>query len=173
MATSTTPLFLGALIKAVDHVTIPVGDLDGAHAFYCDVLGAKLLERFDRELFLRYRPGREAELEGPNSPLHLSVQLGAGPRLDLFLQSGGQPATPIANPHIAFEVAGEHLDAARSHLVAAGIAVEGPTRLGPPGQASIYFFDPYGNKLELMTHAYPRALRIGAPNWVALAARSA
>lgn len=165
---STTHSPIAAMLVAVDHVTIPVGDLDGAERFYCDILGATLLERFDAATFLTYRPGREAELDGPSSPLHLSLRMGAGPRLDLFLQRGGQPATASANPHVAFEVDGARLDAARAHLEASGVAVEGPTRLGPPGQASIYFFDPFGNKLELMTNAYPRALGIGAPDWTAL-----
>lgn len=166
MSNSTSPI--AAMLVAVDHVTLPVADLDRAERFYCDVLGATLRERFDAAAFLTHRPGREAELDGANSPLHLSLQMGAGPRVDLFLQPGGQPATAVANPHVAFEVDGAQLDAARAHLEASGVAVEGPTRLGPPGQASIYFFDPFGNKLELMTHAYPRALRIGAPDWLAL-----
>jgi catechol 2,3-dioxygenase-like lactoylglutathione lyase family enzyme len=156
-------------IKAIDHVTVPIRDLDVAQHFYCDVLGARLLERFDAALFLRYRPGRECELDGPNSPLHLSIELGSGPRLDLFLQQDGQPAIPRANPHIAFEVEGEDLDPAMAYLESAGVAVAGPTRLGPPGQASVYFFDPFGNKLELMTNAYPREIPIGPPDWIALA----
>lgn len=154
-------------ITAIDHLTVPVHDLDAAQRFYVGVLGATLRERFDAETFLRYRPGREDELRGPNSPLHLSVQLGAGPRVDLFVQPDGQPAIARANPHLAFEVDG--LDDAIAHLVAAGVAIDGPRRLGPPGQASVYFFDPSGNKLELMTHAYGRELAIGAPDWIALA----
>jgi catechol 2,3-dioxygenase-like lactoylglutathione lyase family enzyme len=166
MTKSSSPI--AAMLKAVDHVTIPVADLDRAQRFYCDVLGATLLERFDAALFLHHRQGREAELQGLNSPLHLSLHMGSGPRIDLFLQSGGQPATAVANPHVAFEVDGADLDAARHHLEVSGVAVDGPTRLGPPGQASIYFFDPFGNKLELMTNQYPGELRIGAPDWIAL-----
>lgn len=167
-----SPSPLRHLIKAVDHVTVPIRDLDLAQRFYVDVLGATLLERFDAPLFLRYRPGREDELKGPNSPLHLSLQLGAGPRLDLFLQPDGQPAIARANPHLAFEVEGDALDEAMEHLRAQGIEIDGPRRLGPPGQASAYFFDPFGNKLELMTNAYPREIPIGAPDWEALATAS-
>ncbi|HEX7700435.1 MAG TPA: hypothetical protein VF403_06935, partial [Kofleriaceae bacterium] len=64
---------------------------------------------------------------------------------------------------------GEDLDPAIAYLEPAGVAVAGPTRLGPPGQASVYFFDPFGNKLELMTNAYPREILIGPPDWIALA----
>ncbi len=160
---------LRALIRAIDHVTVPIRDLDVAQQFYVDVLGGELLERFDTARFLHHRPERYDELSGPNSPLHLSVQLGHGPRLDLFLQADGQPEIARANPHIAFAVDGDALDAAIGHLAAAGVAVDGPRRLGPPGQASVYFFDPFGNKLELMTDAYGQELPIGAPDWRALA----
>lgn len=162
---------IGSLVKAVDHITLPIRDLDVAQRFYVGVLGARLVERFDAETFLRYRPGREDELSGPNSPLHVSVQLGDGPHLDLFLQVDGQPAIARANPHLAFEVNdGAALDVAMDHLASWHVAFDGPRRLGPPGQASVYFFDPFGNKLELMTNDYPREIEIGAPDWVALAA---
>src|ERR1043165_7271647 len=125
---------IGALILTIDHVTLPVHDLEAAERFYVGVLGATLLERFDAETFLRYRPGREDELHGPNSPLHISVLLGHGPRLDLFVQRDGQPAVARANPHIAFQAEGDALDAAIAQLAAAGVAIDGPRRLGPPGQ---------------------------------------
>lgn len=155
--------------RVVDHVTIPVADMERAERFYVAVLGAELLERFDAATFLKYRPGREDELAGKNSPLHLSVRFGAGPRLDLFLQDYGQPSVEQAHPHVAFEVDGPNLDAVKAHLLSAGIPVDGPRRLGPPGQASLYFFDPFGNKLEFMTSAYPGHAPVGAPNWKAIA----
>jgi catechol 2,3-dioxygenase-like lactoylglutathione lyase family enzyme len=161
---------LRGLTRGVDHVTLPVADLGVAEQFYVGVLGAELLERFDAEHFLRYRPDRRAELDDPhNSPLHLSVRLGGTTRLDLFLHPGGQAAITQAHPHIAFEVAGADLDTASYHLAVSGVPVDGPRRLGPPGQASLYFFDPFGNKLELVTGDYPRDIPIGAPDWTALA----
>jgi catechol 2,3-dioxygenase-like lactoylglutathione lyase family enzyme len=159
---------LRGLSKGVDHVTVPILDMDRAEHFYVDALGAELLERFDAEMFSKHRPERVAELTDRNSPLHLSVRFGAGPRIDLFLQDYGQPATEQPHPHVAFEVEGEDLDRVKMHLQSAGIPVDGPRRLGPLGQASLYFMDPFGNKLEFMTHAYPGHALVGAPDWKAL-----
>lgn len=157
------------LSKAVDHVTLPILDMARAERFYVGVLGAELLERFDADTFLKYRPDRAGELADPrNSPLHLSVRFGPGPRVDLFMQSYGQPAIEQAHPHLAFAVDGNDLDAVQAHLVSAGIPVDGPRRLGPPGQASIYFFDPFGNKLEFTTMDYPGHAPVGVPDWNAI-----
>ncbi|ADO70821.1 VOC family protein [Stigmatella aurantiaca] len=154
----------------IDHLTLPVSDLELAERFYVDLLGAEFLERFDAETFLRFRPDRANELENPrNSPLHVSVRLGHGPRLDLFLQAFGQPGLEQAHPHIAFAVAGPDLDRVKNALEAAGVPTDGPRRLGPPGQASLYFMDPFGNNLEFMTSAYPGSPPVGAPDWKRLA----
>jgi catechol 2,3-dioxygenase-like lactoylglutathione lyase family enzyme len=160
---------LRGISLGIDHVTVPVRSLDIAERFYVGLLGAELIERFDAAVFLALRPERAAELENQrNSPLHLSVRFGRGPRVDLFLQDGGQPALEQPHPHLAFEVAGPDLDRVRAGLEAAGVAVDGPRRLGPPGQASLYFLDPFGNKLEFMTSAYPGAVPIGPPDWTRL-----
>jgi catechol 2,3-dioxygenase-like lactoylglutathione lyase family enzyme len=168
MTTAEAKSPLSGLSKSVDHITVPILDMDRAERFYVDVLGAELLERFDAQSFLKHRPDRADELKHRNSPLHVSVRLGAGPRLDLFLQDYGQPATEQAHPHIAFEVDGRDLDGVKAHLQSAGIPVDGPRRLGPPGQASLYFIDPFGNKLEFMTNAYPGHAPVGPPDWSAL-----
>jgi catechol 2,3-dioxygenase-like lactoylglutathione lyase family enzyme len=166
---SSEPSPLRGLSRGIDHVTLPISDMDRAERFYVGVLGAELLERFDATTFLEHRPGREDELEGRNSPLHLSMSFGAGPRLDLFVQDYGQPGLEQAHPHVAFEVDGASLDVIKEHLLSAGVLVDGPRRLGPPGQASLYFLDPFGNKLEFMTNAYPGEAPVGAPDWQAIA----
>jgi catechol 2,3-dioxygenase-like lactoylglutathione lyase family enzyme len=161
-----SPSPLRGISRGIDHVTFPVLDLGVAERFYVGLLGADLLERFDASVFLKLRPERGAELENKrNSPLHLSVRLGGGPRIDLFLQDYGQPALEQAHPHLAFAVDGADLDKVKAVLDAAGIPVDGPRRLGPPGQASLYFMDPFGNNLEFMTTAYPGHAPIGAPDW--------
>ena len=57
----------------------------------------------------------------------------------------------------------------RRRLAAEGVPIEGPLRLGPPGQASIYFNDPFGNHLELVTHGYVPDIPIGPPPMASLA----
>ncbi|HWL87031.1 MAG TPA: VOC family protein [Polyangiaceae bacterium] len=160
------PSIKGAL-RGVDHITLPVGDLGLAERFYVDLLGAAVVARFDEDVFRAQRPERVAELTNANnSPLHLSIRFGdgPGPRVDLFLQPDGQPVLERGHPHLAIAVAGEDLDRAKAALEAADVPTDGPRRLGPPGQASLYFLDPFGNKLEFVTNAYPGDAPTGAPD---------
>lgn len=151
-------------IRSVNHVTLPIHDLELAERFYVGVLGAQLLRRFDREMFLRFRPDRAAELDADNNPLHLEVRFGDGPEVHLFLQRGRERATPMPHPHLALEVAPDDLDRFHARLREAGALTDGPRRLGPPGHASIYFADPFGNTLELTTLGYRGAVAEGAPD---------
>ncbi|WP_394839147.1 VOC family protein [Pendulispora rubella] len=161
-------LSLKNLVRGVDHLTLPVGDLVLAERFYVDLLGATVVARFDdAAAFHEQRPERTGELKnGENSPLHLSLRFGngPGPRVDLFLQGGGQPALERGHPHLALAVTGEDMDRARDVLAAVDVPFDGPRRLGPPGQASLYFLDPFGNKLEFVTHAYAGEVSVGAPD---------
>jgi catechol 2,3-dioxygenase-like lactoylglutathione lyase family enzyme len=157
-------------VTGVDHVTIPVADMAVAERFYVGLLGAELIIRIDAE-FIRtvsggMPPERAAELNNPrNSPVHTSVRFGdAGPRVDLFLQDWGQPAWDQAHPHTAFGIAPGDMDRVRDALHAAGVPTDGPRRLGPPGQASLYFNDPFGNRLEFVTMGYERPVGVGAPD---------
>lgn len=160
MSTDTPP----PPIDGFDHITLPVHDLDSAERFYVGLLGAKLVRRFDRETFLRFRPDRAAETDADNSPLHLAVRLGDEPELHLFLQrKRGKPA-PVPHPHLAMRVDHDHLDAFVMRLRAGGVPLDGPRRLGPPGHASVYFADPFGNTLELATMGYTGAVQEGPPD---------
>jgi hypothetical protein len=42
--------------------------------------------------------------------------------------------------------------------------LDGPRRLGPPGHASVYFADPFGNLLELATMGYTSRVIEGLPD---------
>jgi hypothetical protein len=44
------------------------------------------------------------------------------------------------------------------------VPIDGPRRLGPPGHASVYFADPFGNTLELVTMGYAGSVSDGPPN---------
>jgi catechol 2,3-dioxygenase-like lactoylglutathione lyase family enzyme len=156
-------------VRGVDHFTIPVRDLDTAQRFYVDFLGAQLIMRVDEEFLNRVGgvlpPERRAELGGPNSPVHLSVSFNVehGPRIDLFVNPTWRP--PLnPHPHWAFAVAPDELVRLRDALSAAQIPSDGPRRLGPPGQASVYFLDPFGNLLEFATWEFVGEIPVGAPN---------
>ena len=148
-------------IGALDHVTIAVRDLAVARQFYCEVLGAEHFMTIDDETFRRFgRPPAANDGEGSH---HVSVYLGGKTRLDLFLQQSGQPAAAQGHPHYAFEVPARHLLRWKAKLEARGVPSEGPLQLGPPGQASLYFNDPFGNHLELVCLGFSKAIPIRPP----------
>jgi catechol 2,3-dioxygenase-like lactoylglutathione lyase family enzyme len=151
-------------IDSVGHVTIPVADLDQAEAFYVDLLGAELIDRFDRATFLRHQPARVAEADADNGPLHLAIKFGDSPEFHLFLQRAHTRRTPAPHPHIALAVDADQLDTFRARLAEAGVPFDGPRRLGGPGHASVYFADPWGQLLELVTTGYEGSVQPGPPD---------
>lgn len=153
---------LGALkLGKVDHFTIPVHDLERARAFYCDVLGAAYLMRVDDETFRRF--GRPLAPNGGEGAHHVSVFMNGSTRIDLFLQSRGGGAPDLGHPHYAFTLAARDLMKWKRRLAAAGIPLEGPLQLGPPGQASLYFNDSFGNHLELASLGFTGEVEIRPP----------
>jgi catechol 2,3-dioxygenase-like lactoylglutathione lyase family enzyme len=148
-------------IGALDHVTIAVRDLDLARKFFCDVLGAEHFMTIDDEAFKRF--GRPPAPNGGEGAHHVSVYLGGSTRIDLFLQQTGQPAVAQGHPHYAFEVPARHLLKWKARLESHGIPTEGPLQLGPPGQASLYFNDPFGNHLELVCLGFSKPIPIRFP----------
>ncbi|KFE62696.1 VOC family protein [Hyalangium minutum] len=151
-------------VEGLAHITLPVHDLEAAERFYVALLGAKLVRKFDRETFLRVRPGRAHEADADNSPLHLSVQFGHAVELDLFLQKGRSRPVPVPHPHLAMQVRPGDLDTCIARLQQAGVKIDGPRRLGPPGHASVYFSDPFGNLLEFVTLGYQGPVMDGPPD---------
>ena len=149
---SDTP-FLG-----LGHVTVPVRDLAHAEQFYVGLLGGEVLMRVDAAMLARL--GRPAD---PRA-FHTSISFGGDARLDLFQQTGGQPPAEAGHPHIAIRVRPEALDELVGRLRDNGVPVEGPNRLGPPGQASAYFNDPFGNHLEFETMGYQGDVAVGPPD---------
>ena len=148
-------------LRGVEHLTIPVADLAVARRFYCDVLGGAVLMTVDDEMLRRFnRPPAPDNGEGSH---HVSVYLGGATRVDLFLQHTGQPALTIGHPHYAFAVPARDLLAWQRRLSEAGVPIDGPLQLGPPGHASIYFNDPFGNHLEITCLGFSGAVEHRPP----------
>jgi catechol 2,3-dioxygenase-like lactoylglutathione lyase family enzyme len=95
--------------------------------------------------------------------------LGGSTRLDLFLQQAGQPPLTQGHPHLAFRVAPGLMLTWKARLEEHGVPTEGPLRLGPPGQASLYFNDPFGNHLEITCLGYTREIPVRPPTLTGLA----
>ena len=157
-------------LGVVDHVTIPVRDLDVARRFYCDVLGAAHLMTIDAAALERFkRPPAEKEGDGV---YHVSLLFGCETRLDLFLQNAGQPPLTQGHPHYAFRVPPRQIKKWKRRLEACGVPSEGPLQLGFPGQASLYFNDPFGNHLEIVCTGFGEPVPIRPPTMTGLAWRS-
>jgi len=139
-------------LEALDHLTLPVADLDQAEAFYVTLLGARLIRRI-----------------GVTPERHTALQLGDGPELHLFESPGLKRQPPRPHPHIAFRVDHDHLDAFRARLLEAGVKLDGPRRLGGPGHASVYFTDSWGQLLELTALHYRGPVSFGPPDMAKLA----
>lgn len=154
----------GGKLRAVDHLTVPCSDLQVAERFYVGLLGARLMMRVDVPFLTRM--GRPADEIARG--VHLTVVFAGGPRLDLFESPIGQPPRAAAHPHCALGVAPGRLLAWKKRLNDAGVPTYGPTQLGPPGQASLYFNDPFGNRLELTTFGFTGEIPVGAPDLSAL-----
>jgi catechol 2,3-dioxygenase-like lactoylglutathione lyase family enzyme len=129
-------------VRGLDHVALTVADVERTIEFYARTLGAELLYE---EL---WRAGR--------LPVAI-LQLGAS---RLSLHAAAKPAQPHArapspgSADVCFRWDGPLAEAA-ARLAAAGVAVEeGPVpRPAADGQAgaSLYFRDPDGNLLEVLS----------------------
>jgi catechol 2,3-dioxygenase-like lactoylglutathione lyase family enzyme len=74
-------------ITGIHHLAYPVGDLELAERFYTEVFGAEVTRRVGN---------------------HISVVIGVGPRIDLFLQDP-IVRTPNQQPHIGWDLSPEEL----------------------------------------------------------------
>ncbi|HKQ54215.1 MAG TPA: VOC family protein [Pyrinomonadaceae bacterium] len=113
--------------KRLDHVQIciPFGEEDRARDFYGRVLGLEELEKPDA---LK-----------PNGGLWFQVA-------DVQLHVGVEDAQAKSKRHPAFEVEG--LAQIREYLAQNGIKIKDETAV--PGLDRFSFFDPFGNRIELM-----------------------
>ncbi len=140
-----------------------MNDLEMARRFYCDVLGAGFLMRTDNEFFKKV--GRPPMAPDAQSVFHISLVFGGATRVDLFQQTFGQATPAQPHPHYAFRILPRDLPKWKVRLEAEGVPTEGPFQLGPPGQASLYFNDPFGNHLELACMGYLEKIPVQTPDF--------
>ena len=122
-------------IQHLVEAALYVDDLDQAEAFYRDVLGLELIGK---------EPGR-----------HVFFRVGQGVLL-IFnpesTQKGGLfPSHGTSGPgHAALGISADSVDFWRSRLREHGVQIEKETTW-PKGGRSLYFRDPVGNSVELVT----------------------
>ena len=123
-------------VKAVVETAVYAADLDAAEAFYGGVLGLPVA-------------GRE-------SGRHVFFRVGTAGMLLVFdpattLRGGELPPHGATGPgHFALGVRAETVDDWRRHLAAHGVGIE-KEYTWPRGGYSLYFRDPAGNLVELVT----------------------
>lgn len=114
-------------IKRLDHIQIciPTGKENEARDFYTNIIGLKEIPK-PLELI-------------PNGGLWYQVG-------DIQLHIGTERETNISKRHPAFEVV--NLTSARKHLENHHVKIKEETQV--PGQNRFSFFDPFGNRIELL-----------------------
>lgn len=123
-------------IKAVVETAVYVDDLQAAETFYSTILGLPVVSR---------EPGR-----------HVFFQVGEASVLLVFLaaatlKGGMLPPHGASGPgHFALGIEAEALGAWRRHLQDHGVNIEREVEW-PRGGKSLYFRDPAGNSVELLT----------------------
>ncbi len=123
-------------IRALVETSAYVDNLDRAEHFYRDVLGLTLMGK---------EPGRHVFFRVGDHSVFLVFLAEA------TLQKGPLPPHGATGPgHFAFGIGGEALDSWRTRLTNFGVVVEQEVDW-PGGGHSLYFRDPAGNLVELIT----------------------
>jgi catechol 2,3-dioxygenase-like lactoylglutathione lyase family enzyme len=123
-------------IKAVVETAIYVDDLQAAEAFYGTILGLRVIGK---------EPDRHVFFQVGEAGVLLAFQA------DTTLKGDQLPPHGASGPgHFALGVETEVLDAWRKLLQGHGVAIEKEVEW-PRGGKSIYFRDPAGNSVELVT----------------------
>lgn len=121
-------------LNGIHHIALNVRDLDRAEAFYTDVLGFSVMERFSKGL-------RHIMLDTGNSAIALfeAPDLDTKSSTDLMSETGFM--------HFAFRADKDQFDAIVEELCLKVDIDEGPVERG--NGMSVYFNDPDGNHLEI------------------------
>ncbi len=121
-------------LNGIHHIALNVRDLDKAEAFYTDVLGFTVMERFSKGL-------RHIMLDTGNSAVALfeAPDLDTKASIDLMSETGYE--------HFAFRADRDQFDAIVKELKGKIDDVDGPVKRG--NGMSVYFNDPDGNHLEI------------------------
>jgi catechol 2,3-dioxygenase-like lactoylglutathione lyase family enzyme len=123
-------------IKSITETAIYVDDLQVAETFYQTILGLRVMGK---------EPGRHVFFQAGESSVLLAF------RAEATLKGDVLPPHGATGPgHFALGIDPESFDAWRKHLQGHGITIEKEVEW-PRGGRSLYFRDPAGNAVELVT----------------------
>jgi len=124
-------------LERLDHFGIEVAELARAESFYTNVLGLSVVARFGDQVLLDCGGQNLALFEVPRAPLD-----------DAARQS--IISHPLGRGHHAFKVSRDDFNGARERLAKAGVESAAPIDWGD--HDCIYFLDPDGNLLEMVSY---------------------
>jgi len=124
-------------LERLDHFGIEVSDRERAERFYVGVLGFPVVARFGDQTML--------DCGGQN----LALFVVSRPPLEAA-ERNRRISNPLGKGHHAFKVSRPDFDAAKAELAAAGVETASPIDWGD--HDCIYFLDPDGNLLELVSY---------------------
>ncbi len=133
-----TPVTRSIRVKAIDHVTIVVSDLERSRSFYCDLLGMREIERPGFQF-----PGLWFEADGTQVHLILEFDGSATPG---YANETEKTMKGVLH-HFAFEVddAAKAAETLRNH----GVRINGGPVPRPDGPTQVWFYDPDGHVIEV------------------------
>jgi catechol 2,3-dioxygenase-like lactoylglutathione lyase family enzyme len=124
-------------LERLDHFGIEVADLERAERFYTSVLGLQVVNRFGDQVLLECGGQNLALFEVTRPPLDDTS------RKSII-------AHPLGRGHHALKVGAGDFAVARERLAAAGVESAAPIDWGD--HDCIYFLDPDGNLLEMVSY---------------------
>jgi len=124
-------------LQRLDHFGIEVAELARAEGFYTNVLGLTVVARFGDQVLLDCGGQNLALFEVPRPPLD------AATRQSII-------SHPLGRGHHAFKVSRDDFNGARERLKNAGVESADPIDWGD--HDCIYFLDPDGNLLEMVSY---------------------
>ena len=124
-------------LERLDHFGIEVAELPRAERFYTGVLGLSVVARFGDQVLLDCGGQNLALFEVPRAALDASAR-------------NSIISHPLGRGHHAFKVSRDDFTGARERLAQAGVESAAPIDWGD--HDCIYFLDPDGNLLEMVSY---------------------
>jgi catechol 2,3-dioxygenase-like lactoylglutathione lyase family enzyme len=124
-------------LERLDHFGIEVAELGRAESFYTNVLGLSVVARLGDQVLLDCGGQNLALFEVPRPPLD------SASRQSII-------SHPLGRGHHAFKVSRDDFNGARERLKSAGVESAAPIDWGD--HDCIYFLDPDGNLLEMVSY---------------------